>query len=73
MEKFSTIMHRAAGRHGGEEAVIAKVNEGLESYSNKQTDMSDDRWLAEFSKRIFQAGFNWQVVENKWDGFEKAL
>jgi len=73
MEKFSTIMHRAAGRHGGEEAVIAKVNEGLDNYSNKVANMSDDRWLSEFSKRIFQAGFNWQVVENKWDGFEQAF
>jgi 3-methyladenine DNA glycosylase Tag len=23
--------------------------------------------------RIFQAGFNWKVVENKWDGFEAAF
>ncbi len=73
MEKFSTIMHRAAGRHGGEEAVIAKVKEGLDNYSNQVENMSDNRWLAEFTKRIFQAGFNWQVVENKWDGFEKAF
>jgi len=73
MEKFSTIMHRAAGRHGGEDAMIAKVKEGLDNYSNKVANMSDDRWLSEFSKRIFQAGFNWQVVENKWDGFEKAF
>lgn len=73
MEKFSTIMHRAAGRHGGEEAVIAKVNEGLNTYSNNQTSMSDDRWLAEFTKRIFQAGFSWKVIETKWDGFEKAF
>lgn len=73
MEKFSTILHRAAGRHGGEEAVLAKVKEGLDTYSNHMKSMSDDRWLAEFTKRIFQAGFNWQVVENKWDGFEKAF
>jgi len=73
MEKFSSILHRAAGRHGGEEAVIAKVKEGLDNYSNKQPNMGDDRWLAEFTKRIFQAGFNWKVVENKWDGFENAF
>ena len=73
MEKFSTIMHRAASRYGGEDAVITKVKQGLEDYSNRISDMSDDRWLAEFTKRIFQAGFNWKVVENKWDGFERAF
>ncbi len=73
MEKFSTIMHRASSRHGGEEAVIAKVKEGLDTYSNHMKTMSDDRWLSEFTKRIFQAGFNWQVVGNKWDGFEQAF
>ncbi len=36
-------------------------------------EMSDDRLLAEFSKRVFQAGFNWKVVENKWPGFEAAF
>jgi len=34
---------------------------------------SDDRLLAEFTKRVFQAGFNWQVVETKWPGFEAAF
>jgi 3-methyladenine DNA glycosylase Tag len=37
------------------------------------SDMTDDRLLSEFSKRVFQAGFNWQVVENKWPGFEAAF
>lgn len=35
--------------------------------------LSDDRLLAEFTKRIFQAGFNWQVIETKWPGFEDAF
>lgn len=73
MEKFATILHRAAGRHGGEEAVLAKVNEGLAQYRSPETKMTDDRWLAEFTKRIFQAGFSWKVIETKWDGFEKAF
>ncbi len=73
MEKFSTILHRAAERHGGEDAVHNNVSKNLTEYRNKYQDMTDDRWLSEFSKRIFQAGFNWQVVENKWDGFENAF
>lgn len=33
----------------------------------------DDRWLAAMTKRIFQAGFSWKVIEDKWDGFEEAF
>ena len=75
MEKFSTIFHRAANRHGGEDAFREKLaghyyGTDMQAVSAPK---SDDRWLAEFSKRIFQAGFNWSVVENKWDGFEAAF
>lgn len=71
MEKFDTIFHRAANRHGGEDALREKVNAGLSRH--EVGEMSDDRWLSQFTKRIFQAGFNWNVVENKWDGFEAAF
>lgn len=75
MEKFETIFHRAANRHGGEEALREKVasryvGSNVEIISDPKPD---DRWLSEFSKRIFQSGFNWSVVENKWDGFETAF
>ena len=69
MEKFQTIFERAAKRHGGDDALRAKLSE------NHHTEQghSDDRWLCEFTKRVFQSGFNWKVVENKWDGFETAF
>lgn len=35
--------------------------------------VSDDRLLAEMTKRVFQAGFNWKVIESKWPGFEEAF
>ena len=75
MEKFETIFHRAASRHGGEDAFkdkLASHNYGVNAEAIT-APKSDDRWLSEFSKRVFQAGFNWSVVENKWDGFEKAF
>lgn len=75
MEKFDSIFQRAAKRHGGEDAFRAKLsshNYGPNTRSDT-APKSDDRWLSEFSKRIFQAGFNWSVVENKWDGFETAF
>jgi 3-methyladenine DNA glycosylase Tag len=35
--------------------------------------MPDDRVLAEMTKRVFCAGFVWQVIEAKWPGFEAAF
>jgi len=71
VEKFSTIFSRAAARHGGEDALRKKLK--TTDYGSDNHAKSDDRWLSEFTKRIFQAGFNWRVVENKWDGFETAF
>lgn len=72
MEKFSTILHRAAGRHGGEDVVLAKIKANRADYHDPGI-VTDDRWLAQFTKRIFQAGFNWRVVDSEWDGFEAAF
>ena len=33
----------------------------------------DDRWLAQMTRCIFQAGFVWRVVDNKWDDFEDVF
>ena len=35
--------------------------------------MPDDRILAAMTRRIFQAGFAWKVIDAKWDGFEAAF
>lgn len=72
MQTFAAIYHRAAERHGGEEALAAKL--AVPSYHDVTGEVkSDAAWLAEFTKRIFQAGFNWSVVEAKWAGFETAF
>jgi len=72
MEKYTTILHRAAHRHGGEEALMTRIKSDAAKH-HSTTPKPDDRWLSEFTKRIFQAGFNWKVIEAKWDGFEKAF
>jgi 3-methyladenine DNA glycosylase Tag len=36
-------------------------------------EVPDHRWLSMMTKRIFQSGFVWSVVEAKWDGFEAAF
>ena len=72
METFATIYHRAAERYGGEDALEAKL--AGPTYGDVAPGAkSDAQWLGEFTKRIFQAGFNWKIVENKWDGFEAAF
>lgn len=75
MEKFETIWLRAANRHDGEVALREKLDSHYygTDLAKIRAPKTNDRWLSEFSKRIFQAGFNWQVVENKWEGFEEAF
>lgn len=71
MEKFATIRKRAAARKGGEQALEALMPE-LKSPAELRK-IPDHRWLAESTKRIFQAGFVWKVIESKWDGFETVF
>ena len=35
--------------------------------------LGDDRVLAEMARRVFSAGFAWNVIEAKWPGFEQAF
>lgn len=37
----------------------------------KPTD--DNGYFEEMVKAIFRAGFSWQVIENKWPGFQRAF
>jgi 3-methyladenine DNA glycosylase Tag len=68
---FKTIRARAEKRKGGPQA--------LEKLLPRKPDMkrlaklSDDRMLAEMTKRVFSAGFAWSVIEAKWEGFEQAF
>ncbi len=61
----------AADRKGGAAAFEATLTDP------KPVDalaaIPDDRWLSEISKRVFQAGFNWSVVEAKWPAFEAVF
>jgi 3-methyladenine DNA glycosylase Tag len=71
MRKFAAIKADAEERKGGAEALSALL--GPDQHARDVGALSDDRILAEFSKRVFQAGFNWSVIENKWEGFEAAF
>tara|TARA_R110001599_G_scaffold353881_1_gene602083 strand:+ start:73996 stop:74667 length:672 start_codon:yes stop_codon:yes gene_type:complete len=71
MEKFEQIYQRASARKGGDTALkrlLPKVR-GARALGNT----GDDRYLAEMTRCIFQAGFVWRVVNNKWDDFEDVF
>ena len=71
LEAFDSLYQRAAERKGGEKA----LNELLGPASDQQalTQLGDDRILSAFTKKVFQSGFVWKVIENKWPGFEAAF
>ncbi len=71
MEKFSHIQERAAERKGGKKALLALLPE--RTTNADLCGLSDSIYLSAMSKKIFQAGFIWRVVENKWSGFEEVL
>lgn len=71
MEKFAAIYERACERNGGE-AALARLLPKIRS-PRALAATNNDRWLAEMTRCIFQAGFVWRVVDNKWDDFEDVF
>jgi 3-methyladenine DNA glycosylase Tag len=70
MRSFDELFEITADRKGGPDALDKLLNTtppvNLENIAN-------DRWLSTMAKCVFQAGFNWKVVESMWPGFEKAF
>ena len=71
MTGFQTILDRAEARKGGPDA-LARILSQAPSATPLAT-LSDDRVLAEMTRRVFCAGFVWKVIEAKWPGFEVAF
>jgi 3-methyladenine DNA glycosylase Tag len=71
MRDFDEIYRIAAERQGGEAALEAKLFPPLPA--QELVALGDDRWLSAMAKCLFQAGFNWKVIEAKWPGFEEAF
>jgi 3-methyladenine DNA glycosylase Tag len=71
LESFEQIFNRAAQRKGGKDnlqQLLAQV-----AVNEQLAELSDDRVLAAFTKKIFQSGFVWSVVEKKWPEFEQLF
>lgn len=71
MEKFASIYDRACERKGGEKALAGLLPEVRSARALAAT--RDNRWLAQMTRCIFQAGFVWRVVDQKWDDFEDVF
>jgi len=71
MEKFASIYERAAERKGGDKVLESLLPE--ETKKHQLISLPDRDYLAAMTKKIFQSGFIWRVVENKWDGFEEVF
>ncbi|MEX3016352.1 DNA-3-methyladenine glycosylase I [Gymnodinialimonas hymeniacidonis] len=71
MRTFDEILAIAAERKGSVEAVLGAVTPVAPQA--EVAAVPDDRWLAEMKRAVFQAGFNWDVIEKKWPGFEAAF
>jgi len=71
LEKFSAIYQRACERKGGPQLLAAGLDKPLPP--QVLSTIGDDRFLAEFSKKVFQSGFVWRVVRNKWPNFERVF
>ena len=72
MKDFSQLYELFLERHGNDEATALT---SLPSAAGVRTlrALGDDRYLSQMAVCIFQAGFVWRVVVNKWDGFELAF
>ena len=71
MRDFEDIYAIAADRKGGAEALETLLITPLTS--DEVSTTSDDRWFSAMAKCLFQAGFNWKVIEAKWPGMEEAF
>ncbi len=71
MDTFKEIYRIAAGRHGGGKALDSQLAKPKTRATLRRTP--DHRYLAAMTRGVFQAGFVWRVVENKWKGFEDAF
>ena len=70
-EPFSEIQKRAAQRKGGAAALSHLVSQPLSV--KDVAAIPDDRFLAAMTKKVFQYGFVWRVIEAKWPDFETVF
>lgn len=71
LESFEHLYQRACERKGG--AGKLEMLLGKPKSPRQLEKITDDRFLAEFTKKVFQSGFVWRVVRDKWPDFERVF
>lgn len=71
LRDFDELFEIAAARKGGAEA-FEKTLPQVKT-PGELAAIPDDRWLSMMARCVFQAGFSWKVVDQKWPGFEEAF
>lgn len=71
MANFKPILSRALQRKDGEQGLEAWVSEPLSMADFLA--QADHRFLSMMTKIVFQAGFVWRVINNKWPEFENCV
>ncbi|MEI9904902.1 MAG: DNA-3-methyladenine glycosylase I [Asticcacaulis sp.] len=71
MISFAEIEARAAERKGGADTLNALLIKPLPLV--QLAAVPEDRWLAEMTRAIFQSGFSWELIDQRWPRFEDAF
>ena len=71
MKRFEHIIQRARDHQGGQ----LRLEEMMPAVRSTRAlaQAKDNRWLAQMTRCVFQAGFVWRVVNHKWEGFEEVF
>lgn len=71
MRHFTEIEELAIRNKGGEAALKQLLDSPLGGEEIRA--IPGHRWLSAMTKCVFQAGFNWQLIEDKWSRFEEVF
>ena len=71
MREFAAIEAPVIDRFGGEQALNKQLKKPKSARTLKA--IPDSAWLSAVSMAVFQAGFNWSVVEKKWPRIEEIF
>ncbi len=71
MRTFDELVEMAVEYRGSEDEVLSLMPPLLSA--SEIASIGDDRILSAMSQAVFQAGFSWRVISNKWPGFEESF
>ena len=71
MEHYADIYQRAVARKGNKQSLELLLSKPLDE--NHLLQVSDNDWLEEFTRKVFQSGFYWSVINKKWSGFREVF